>query len=130
MKVKKQQVKQKRTQKMKLGNNKEQVVEPEPVVEPKVETPATQIEVKEENPIEIETIHTEEKKETNKSLSCLKGGTEHIDGSGPYEHGYYTTYDEAKQACKDYLATMTTGGNYRVDRCICGKVYYFYCKPF
>ena len=121
MKVRKQQVKQKKLQKMKLGNNKEQVAQPEPVVEPKAETPATQIEVKEEKqPKQVEI-----KQEKKAPRFCVDGGSEHIDGDGPNDHGYYKTWQEAGNACKEYLKTLNTSSNYRIDRCECG-LYYFW----
>ena len=127
MKVRKQQVKQKKLQKMKLGNNKEQVAEPEPVVEPKVETPATQIEEKEEKPIETQPKQVEVKQEKKTPRFCVDGGSEHVEGDGPNDHGYYNTWDEAWNACKEYLKTLNTSFNYRVDRCQCG-LYYFWVK--
>lgn len=38
--------------------------------------------------------------------------------------GYYDTWDEAWEACKEVLKVIN-GGHYKVDECLCGKFYYW-----
>ena len=110
---------------MKHGNNKEQVAEPEPVVETKVYTPATKIEVKVEEQKETQPKQEETKQEQKTPRFCVDGGSEHLKGDGPNDHGYYNTWDEACNACKEYLKTLNTSFHYRIDRCECG-LYFFW----
>ena len=121
MKVRKQQLKQKRTQKMKLGNNKEQVAEPEPVVETKTEAPNTKVEEK----VETQPKQQEVKQEKKTPRFCVDGGSEHLKGDGPNDHGYYKTATEVEQACEEYISKLDSSFHYRIDRCECG-LYFFW----
>ena len=115
--------------KEKIENNKEKVVEPVKEVEEKIETLTTQNEEKVDPPKEeIQPKQVEEKQEQKAGRFCVQGGSEHLEGDGPEDHGYYNTWDEAWEACKEFMHTVTTGGHYRVDRCLCG-LYYFWVKP-
>lgn len=55
---------------------------------------------------------------------CDEGGTKHWQGTGANEHGYYKTWDEAWNACQNFMKGMTSG-NYAVRQCSCG-LYYFW----
>ena len=54
------------------------------------------------------------------------GGTHHIAGDGVDEYGYYTTWEQADAAAKDYM-NKNSLYHYKVDSCACG-VYYFQAK--
>ena len=58
---------------------------------------------------------------------CFEGGNKHMAGSDAYEHGYYSTWQQAWEALTNYMRDFSSG-NYYVDQCACGK-YYYYCKP-
>lgn len=55
---------------------------------------------------------------------CIDGGTQHIQGDGANEHGYYSSWDEAYQAfendTKDWNACQ-----FKIGECWCGKYYYW-----
>ena len=63
---------------------------------------------------------------TTKSDKCYEGGSKHVAGTGPYEHGYYNTYKEAWNALTVFMEDMISG-NYYIDECACGK-FFFYVK--
>ena len=115
--------------KEKIENNKENVVESVKEVEEKIETPTTKNEEKvDPQKEETQPKQVEEKQEKKSGRFCVQGGSEHIEGDGEFDHGYYSTWDEAWEACKAYMHTTTTGGHYKVDQCLCG-LYYFWVKP-
>lgn len=58
------------------------------------------------------------------SYWCVEGGTHHVAGDGDNEHGYYSTWDDAYSAFKDYTKGWTTV-QFKVNCCACG-LYYFW----
>lgn len=59
-----------------------------------------------------------------KSNWCFEGGTKHIAGNGPNEHGYFDTWQQAWDSLSEYMKDFTSG-NYYIDQCTCGKYYYY-----
>lgn len=67
--------------------------------------------------------------ETKKTpVYCHEGGSKHLGGTGPYEHGYYNSYQQAWDALTVYMENMSSG-NYYIEQCLGCDKYYFYCKP-
>ncbi|MBR0491778.1 MAG: hypothetical protein IJJ82_07045 [Clostridia bacterium] len=67
-------------------------------------------------------------KETKKTpVYCYEGGSKHLGGTGPYEHGYYNSWQQAWDALTVYMENMSSG-NYYVEQCLGCNKYYFYCK--
>ena len=66
---------------------------------------------------------------TQKNIAywCVDGGSHHIAGDGPNEHGYYKTWDSANQAFKEYTKDWDSC-NYKVDVCACGLYYFWTVK--
>ncbi len=58
---------------------------------------------------------------------CYEGGSKHLGGTGPYEHGYYNSYQQAWNALTVYMENMNSG-NYYIEQCLECDKYYFYCK--
>lgn len=66
--------------------------------------------------------------ETKKTpVYCYEGGSKHLGGTGPYEHGYYNSYQQAWDALTVYMENMSSG-NYYIEQCLGCDKYYFYCK--
>lgn len=66
--------------------------------------------------------------ETKKTpVYCYEGGSKHLGGDGPYEHGYYNSWQQAWDALTVYMENMSSG-NYYVEQCLGCNKYYFYCK--
>ena len=63
----------------------------------------------------------------NTAYWCVDGGSHHIAGDGPNEHGYYKTWDSANQAFKEYTKDWDSC-NYKVDVCACGLYYFWTVK--
>lgn len=74
-----------------------------------------------EQPIEENHPVQEEPEE---KIFCVDGGPVHIAGDGKNEHGYYDTWDEAWEACQEYMKHMKSG-HYKVSDCFCGKYYFW-----
>ena len=129
------------TVKTKNNNAKEQTKELTKQVEinTQEETKSNEVKPVQTTPIEETIIETKQEtpqvqeeiqQEVSKPRFCSKGGPEHLDGDGPYEYGYYVTWDEAWNACKEYMKNLTSGANYMVGQCHGCGLYYFYCKTF
>ena len=73
----------------------------------------------------VETQNTTQTKQET-AYWCIDGGTHHIAGDGVDEHGYYTTWEQADAAAKDYM-NKNSLYHYKVDSCACG-LYYFQAK--
>jgi len=65
--------------------------------------------------------------QSNVAYWCVDGGSHHIAGDGPNEHGYYKTWDSANQAFKEYTKDWDSC-NYKVDVCACGLYYFWAVK--
>ena len=68
----------------------------------------------------------------DKPYWCSDGGPHHLQTLGQYDHGWYSTWDEAWEACKQYMKTEAKKNHfiehYKVDNCRgCNKAY-FYAK--
>ena len=60
---------------------------------------------------------------------CFEGGSEHLDGTGPNEHGFYNTWDEAFQAFEEYTKDWGSG-NFGIGRCNGCDLYYFWVTKY
>lgn len=92
-----------------------------------VETPIVQEQPKQiqEQPKVIEQKHEEPKQESK--IYCVDGGSIHIYGDGPNEHGYYNTWDEAFKAYENYTQGWEST-QFMVDQCACGLYYFWVTK--
>lgn len=88
---------------------------------------------KDNNITKKENINTtnninEEKTDTNnkKTLFCVEGGIQHMLGTGPNEHGYYSTWEAAEEVLKEKMKNSSSG-NYYIDQCYC-ELYYYYLR--
>ena len=95
----------------KVETKQEKIVTPTP-------TPTPQPEPEPEPTPVVETPKVE------KSNWCFEGGTKHIAGNGPNEHGYFDTWQQAWDSLSEYMKDFTSG-NYYIDQCTCGKYYYY-----
>lgn len=71
----------------------------------------------------------------DKPYWCSDGGPHHIHTLGKYDHGWYSTWDEAEKALykkmdSDYSATGMGSGNYKIDQCNGCNKYYYWWKPY
>ena len=98
-------------------------------------TPEPQIQETEKPCVAVEQEKLKENVETQSSIPtkketpywCVDGGTHHIAGDAPNEHGYYSSWDEAYSALEEYTKNWTTSYNYKVNSCACG-LYYFWVQ--
>lgn len=60
-------------------------------------------------------------------IYCYEGGKKHLGGDGPYEHGYYNTWQQAWDALTVYMKDMSSG-NYYIEQCMGCDKYYYYCR--
>lgn len=100
----------------------------EPTPEPQIqETEKPSVAVEQEKP--KENVETQSSIPTKKETPywCVDGGTHHIAGDAPNEHGYYSSWDEAYSALEEYTKNLTTSYNYKVNSCACG-LYYFWVQ--
>lgn len=92
------------------------------------EKPNTNSNTSESKNVPIETTKpTQEPTEpTQSDLSywCMEGGSHHVLGDGANEHGYYSSWDEANNACMSYTKGWTSM-QYKINECACG-LYYFW----
>lgn len=58
------------------------------------------------------------------SYWCAEGGSHHVLGDGPQDHGYYSSWDAANQAFLNYTREWQSV-QYKIDQCACG-LYYFW----
>ena len=90
-----------------------------------VSQPHTSAVQQQETTKSFETQNTTQTKQET-AYWCIDGGTHHIAGDGVDEHGYYTTWEQADAAAKDYM-NKNSLYHYKVDSCACG-LYYFQAK--
>ncbi len=57
------------------------------------------------------------------SYWCAEGGSHHVEGDGPNECGYFSSWDEANQAALNFTSGWESI-QYKVNQCACG-LYYF-----
>lgn len=58
---------------------------------------------------------------------CVEGGSHHLAGDGPNEHGYYNSWDSAFSAYESYT-TGWESTQFKVDQCPCGLYYFWAIK--
>lgn len=62
----------------------------------------------------------------DKPYWCSDGGPHHIHTLGKYDHGWYSTWDEAWNACEQYMKKHIGSGHYEVNNCRgCEKFYWW-----
>ena len=74
-----------------------------------------------------ETVIANKEPEKSQPIWCDEGGSKHWQGSGPNEHGYFNTWDEAWSACQEYMKGSMSG-SFMVNQCPCGLYYYWVKK--
>ncbi len=55
---------------------------------------------------------------------CVDGGTQHVQGDGANEHGYYSSWDEAYKAYENDTKDWSSG-QFKIGQCWCGLYYYW-----
>lgn len=77
-------------------------------------------------PVETPKVNPQPSASTQSDLAywCVEGGSHHVLGDGANEHGYYSTWDEADNACKSYTQDWQSI-QYKIGECSCG-LYYFW----
>lgn len=68
------------------------------------------------------------KLDQDKPYWCKDGGSEHYHRLGQYEHGWYSSWEQAMEACRQYGLSLNSSGHYKVDQCNGCNKYYYYCK--
>lgn len=105
-------------------NIEENVPESEPEPQPQIEKTETEP-VEENQQPSIENHEEVPVQQQNTPYWCVDGGTHHIEGDEPNEHGYYSSWDEAYRAYEDYTKDWTSFYNYKIDSCACGQYYFW-----
>lgn len=98
--------------------------EAEPETSPQVEVSSVS-EVEEIPQENVEIPNNTQPVQKNTPYWCVDGGTHHVEGDAPNEHGYYSSWDEAYRAYEEYTKDWTSSYNYKIDSCACGQYYFW-----